>query len=229
MKYRLKKTLRGMSNDELLDDMRRGAALLGKHTITMAEYAEVGKGHPSTIYRRFGSWIKALELAGLQPSRPKIGISNQELFENIKRLWMSLGRQPLYSEVKAPDSCYSAGTYENRFGSWSKALEEFVAWVNSDEEMDDESDQELTEYVSQASTSKRRRTKREVSERMRFRILLRDGFSCKSCGVSPLKTPGVELHVDHIVPWSKGGETLEDNLQTKCARCNLGKGNAFNG
>jgi 5-methylcytosine-specific restriction endonuclease McrA len=38
---------------------------------------------------------------------------------------------------------------------------------------------------------------------------------------------GVELHVDHILPWSKDGETVEENLQTKCSKCNLGKGNAF--
>ena len=72
------------------------------------------------------------------------------------------------------------------------------------------------------------RTKREISERLRFSILLRDGFRCQACGRSPLNSPGVELHVDHVIPWSQGGETITDNLQTKCKECNLGKGNAFN-
>ena len=63
---------------------------------------------------------------------------------------------------------------------------------------------------------------------MRFRILLKDGFRCKTCGRSPIKDNDVELHVDHITPWSKGGETIPDNLETKCKQCNLGKGNAFN-
>jgi len=71
------------------------------------------------------------------------------------------------------------------------------------------------------------KTKREISERMRFRILMRDGFACKACGRSPATEIGVELHVDHILPWSKGGETVEENLSTKCKECNLGKGNAF--
>ncbi len=62
---------------------------------------------------------------------------------------------------------------------------------------------------------------------MRFRILVRDGFRCGSCGASPLENRGTELHVDHMVPWSKGGETVPDNLATKCSRCNLGKGDAF--
>ena len=74
----------------------------------------------------------------------------------------------------------------------------------------------------------KRRTRREISDRQRFRILVRDGFRCKSCGKSPFAEPDVELHVDHVLPWSKGGETTDYNLETKCKQCNLGKGNAFN-
>ena len=33
------------------------------------------------------------------------------------------------------------------------------------------------------------------------------------------------LHVDHIVPFSKGGKTTWANCQTLCKRCNLRKGN----
>jgi 5-methylcytosine-specific restriction endonuclease McrA len=33
----------------------------------------------------------------------------------------------------------------------------------------------------------------------------------------------VQLHVDHIYPWAKGGETVVENLQTLCMTCNIGK------
>ncbi|MGL4943487.1 MAG: HNH endonuclease [Thermoguttaceae bacterium] len=33
------------------------------------------------------------------------------------------------------------------------------------------------------------------------------------------------MHVDHIVPRSKGGTNDDDNLQTLCQKCNLGKSN----
>ncbi len=230
MKFELEESLRGASDEELLEDMRRCAKAIGRVTITMAEYRRIGKGHPATIQRRFGSWPKALKLAGLQPSRSKIGITDEELFENIKSLWMRLGRQPRYSELRVPISRYSAGTYGNRFGSWAKALREFVAWVNSDAP---DQPQQGAEQVLGASDAKiqigsmRRRTRREISDRQRFRILLRDGFRCRACGASPLKDPGIELHVDHVLPWSKGGETTDNNLETKCNKCNLGKGNAF--
>ena len=206
--------------------MRRVAQKLGRDTTTLAEYSEHGLGHSSTIQRRFGSWFDALDRAGLSPSRSRIGIPDKELFENLRTIWTSLGRQPSYSEAKVPLSRYSAGTYENRFGSWSEALTKFFEWVNLDEEIETSTVQVPNESAT-TPTKILKRTKREISDRLRFRILVRDGFICLSCGSSPLKTPGTELHVDHVIPWSNGGETVAENLQTKCLRCNLGKGNAF--
>ena len=69
------------------------------------------------------------------------------------------------------------------------------------------------------------RTQRAPSIRLRFDILKRDNFKCCACGASPSKDPSVELHVDHIIPWSKGGETTQENLQTLCSKCNGGKSN----
>lgn len=168
MKFELEESLRGAPDAELLEDMRRSAKALSRETITIAEYEKIGKAHPSTIQRRFGSWPKALKLAGLQPSRSKIGITDDELFENIKSLWITLGRQPRYSEVKAPTSQFSAGTYKNRFGSWTKALHEFVAWVNSDATEQPQQDAEEPQGAANATGQiplAKRRTRREISDR----------------------------------------------------------------
>ena len=195
----------------------------------MSEYEETGKYHPSTLTRKYGSWFKVLEVANLEASRSKLNISEEELFKNIESVWISLGRQPKYEEFKKPLSKYSAGTYENRFGSFRKALEAFVHYINNENGLETVNDfNETDEQISKVNVVIKHKTKREISERMRFRILLRDGFSCRKCGKSPMKEIGVELHVDHILPWSKGGETVEENLETKCLKCNLGKGNAFN-
>ena len=64
---------------------------------------------------------------------------------------------------------------------------------------------------------------RSISDKLRYAVLKRDHFKCCACGASPAKDPSVELHVDHIIPWSKGGDTSLDNLQTLCSKCNLGK------
>lgn len=66
-------------------------------------------------------------------------------------------------------------------------------------------------------------TSRKISNTLRYQVLKRDNFKCCACGASPAKDPSVELHIDHIIPWSKGGETTIENLQTLCSKCNLGK------
>jgi hypothetical protein len=65
---------------------------------------------------------------------------------------------------------------------------------------------------------------RNLSRRLRFAVLFRDGFTCQYCGRKP---PEVSLHVDHRNPFSLGGEHSMENLMTACSECNLGKSNRF--
>lgn len=67
----------------------------------------------------------------------------------------------------------------------------------------------------------------EVSDSLRYDILHRDNFTCVICGASSKQ--GVRLHVDHIVPVSKGGKSIPSNLRTLCERCNIGKSNKIEG
>lgn len=66
-----------------------------------------------------------------------------------------------------------------------------------------------------------KRERAKVTPGLRYEIMQRDGFRCQICGSE--QSDGVKLHVDHIVPVSKGGKTTRENLQTLCDRCNLGK------
>jgi 5-methylcytosine-specific restriction endonuclease McrA/predicted RNA-binding Zn-ribbon protein involved in translation (DUF1610 family) len=70
----------------------------------------------------------------------------------------------------------------------------------------------------------RQQERNRMSDSLRYQVLKRDNSRCTRCGATP-QTDGVSLHVDHIVPVSKGGKTELDNLQTLCAPCNLGKSN----
>jgi 5-methylcytosine-specific restriction endonuclease McrA len=73
--------------------------------------------------------------------------------------------------------------------------------------------------IDKKNTKKYQRTL--MSDSLRYDILQRDNFKCQLCGAS--MKDGATLHVDHIVPVSKGGKTEGPNLQTLCDRCNLGK------
>ncbi len=73
-------------------------------------------------------------------------------------------------------------------------------------------------------TASKRKERQKLTPSLRWIILERDGFRCRTCGVSPISNPKVILHVDHIVPISKGGKTKPENLHTMCSTCNIGKG-----
>lgn len=61
----------------------------------------------------------------------------------------------------------------------------------------------------------------KMTQAIRYRVLTRDGHRCRCCGATV--STGAVLHIDHIVPVSKGGLTEIRNLQTLCAACNFGK------
>lgn len=63
-----------------------------------------------------------------------------------------------------------------------------------------------------------------MTSKLRAQIKERDCYTCKHCGASIEKEPNLLLEIDHIIPVSKGGLTVEDNLQTLCWRCNRSKG-----
>jgi hypothetical protein len=217
--FRVRLRQRNVPEDELVADLRRVAAELSKDTVTANEYSEIGRFGVNTYLRRFKRWNAALNHAGLSAPN-KQHILREDLFANIATVWTRIGRQPTGKEMKKALglSDFSLGTYEKRFGSWNKALLAFDVFIN-------EGDQHQT--LEQAATPifrPRIRTGAKVNWRLRAQVLIRDSCICRMCGASPAKDAGVVLHADHIVPWSKGGETTLANLQTLCQQCNIGKG-----
>jgi len=70
----------------------------------------------------------------------------------------------------------------------------------------------LVQYVRVPRT-----VQRKISRRALF---ARDDWRCVYCGSS-----GGRLTLDHVVPKSRGGESVWENVVTSCAPCNLRKGN----
>lgn len=64
-----------------------------------------------------------------------------------------------------------------------------------------------------------------MTKKLREFIKKRDDYTCCNCGNSISKEPNLLLEIDHIIPVSKGGCTVEDNLQTLCWKCNRSKSN----
>jgi hypothetical protein len=205
-----------VSSAVLLADMQRAAVAAGSKVMSRDLYIQHGNYSSGTVERRFGSWNKALVAAGLEIAAEK-DISDERLFENVMNLWEHNARQPRLADLSRKPSLISEMPYRRRFSTWMVALEQFVEWANSQ-------DRTPPTPIEVASGH---RTGRNPSLRLRFRILKRDSFCCRACGASPALTPGLELHVDHMIAWSLGGETVEENLQTLCEACNLGKSNVL--
>ncbi len=200
----------------LLADLTEVYESAGGSKITIELYEKFGKYNSSTIIRHFGSWNSALEQAGLQISNKQYTL--QELYDNLAELWLKLGHQPSRRELALAGSPISYKAYERKFGKWSVALKSFIAYYN-DSDSSALIQNPILKHEAPHSTS------RDINLRMRFLVMQRDNFKCCLCGASPAKDSSVELHVDHIIPWSKGGETVLNNLQTLCSKCNLGKSN----
>lgn len=214
-------------------DLKRVAQKLGKETITQKEYSEHGQYSPNTLIRRFGSWGAALEQNGLKRTR-NYRVSEEEYFENLEYIWRTLGRQPRYSDMQKPFSKYSGKAYEQKFGTWRKALEAFIDYVNREAGVVNEPDQNDQQQsacfasggLAANNTSRtKQKTSRAISWRLRFLVMRHDNFRCRLCGAVQNVDKNIRLDVDHIVPWSAGGETIMENLQTLCNRCNNGKSN----
>ena len=215
----------GLTDGELINDLKRVSQKLEKRSVTTTEYGQHGQYSKSVFSQRFGTWLKALEKAGLEKTR-NYGLTEEEYFKNLEEVWIKLGRQPKYNDMLKPLSKYVGSAYEQRFGTWRKALERFIEYVNK------EDTQPLTREIAIINPSavpqdsfEKHKTKRNISSRLRFIVMKRDNFKCKSCGRSPATDPKVILHVDHVVAYSSGGETLPENLQTLCSICNIGKSN----
>jgi 5-methylcytosine-specific restriction endonuclease McrA len=240
---------RGLTDEELLKDLKCIAIRLKKNSINTEEYKQYGKFILSTFYRRFGSWPMALEKAGLEKIRV-YGITDKELFQNLEEVWIKLGRQPHYNDIIKPLSKCSKSVYISRFGTWRKTLKYFIEYINKEETPVVDGRPSLlkvTKFPRKVSNKQKceqskinvaikkpiridrprldgHKTSRSVPDRLRYVILKRDKFKCQNCGRSPATDPTTILQIDHKTPYSKGGETVPENLHTLCSVCNVGKG-----
>ena len=66
------------------------------------------------------------------------------------------------------------------------------------------------------------RVPRDIHRRRitRKAVLARDGWTCQYCG-----SDKHSLTVDHVIPRSRGGESVWENIVASCAPCNRKKGN----
>ncbi len=218
---------RTLKDTDIIDRIRRLASELQKEELTAREISVHLGFSTGLLISRFGSTRDALRLAGLGPVAHGRRYTNDECLENLLSVWTYYGRQPTYQEMNNPPSRVGAKAYVSRFGGWMKALEAFVAQEDHPTDGVTASDETAAENTDTAvpDTKMQESDRREIRLGLRFEILKRDSFKCVLCGDSPATNPLCKLHVDHVVPFSRGGKTEAGNLRSLCETCNVGRGN----
>jgi hypothetical protein len=204
--------LESHDKDSIVKELKRIAALLGKQALTVKEINQHGRINSRTIGEKFGTMRKAHEAAGLIALRFTKS-TDAELLRIMADLWTitlrESGRRPRVSEVQKYRFPVSSRTIVERFGTWKKAMiATAAAYPNGVPD-----GEPLAEPP--AKVVKKRVP---VSERRRFLVMRRDGYTCRLC-----RKPGGELEVDHMIPVCLGGSNKLENLQTLCKPCNRGK------
>lgn len=224
------------TKEMLIQELKKIVQDNNLEVLHQADYERYGGKYTiQTFYNHFGSWKNAKIAAGLKIGRALP--EKHELFNELQRIWEQLGRQPLSSEMKKLGK-FSYKSYSLKFGGWTKAIYSFIEYMQDDTQdgiQEDIADtitiEPLVEEESQKSsiinnenvTIIKMKTSRTVSPRLRFKVFMRDNFACQYCGRTV--EDGAKLEADHIVAYSKGGETILENLRTACWTCNNGKSN----
>lgn len=212
---------------QIIEELRRvGGVAEGRLTRhEFDRHSKYCKG--STIIKYFGSWQLALREAGMiqdftrKPRRDRI--PEKVLIAELVRIWKGIGHRPSKSEWEASDAIYSYTTYKERFGGWKNACKSAFAVIGIDSEpIETSSAKESINY--EAIVKLKPDQTRNIPLKLRLKVFRRDDYKCQICGKSPAIRHGVVLHIDHIVPFAKGGKSILDNLRTLCSECNIGRG-----
>jgi hypothetical protein len=220
------------SNDDLIAEIRRVHALLGKSHLIASDFVAHSIVGADAVRKRFGSWRKALKAAGVAQSNHVRRYSDEECFENLANLWTHYGAQPQYQAMNRPPSIVGPKAYIVRWGTWRKSLKAFVDWANAESATPIAETTPIRPRLIIGSTPLGQAIRpvraeedcREVRPGLRFRVFQRDRFRCIACGRSPATDLNIVLHADHVTPVALGGKTVLENLQSLCETCNLGKG-----
>ena len=216
---------RRVSRDEILTELRRVSQVLGRQTFTCTEFNVTARFTADVVRRTFGTFHKAMQAAGLVTNALSKRYTDEDCFENLLKVWTHYGRPPQHDEMRQPPSSVGPKAYVRRFGTWNRALQAFVDRANADiAQSEDPRPAGIQNEVVKTRSAVSPANRRKVPLGLRWAVIVRDRCRCVLCGRSPATHLGVSLDADHIIPYSKGGKTIMENLRTLCDDCNLGKG-----
>lgn len=242
MDYKFKRhRIDKISKDRIINELAKVAKHYGFKDFRKKDFDKISEISSHTVVREFDTWEKALvflknhfQAQGIELKssnrRSRKQFTEQQLFEEMERIWEKIGHRPSKIEWEKSEPKISFATYMRYFNGWQNACLKFIEYKMGTHILTDDEVDAVVEEPKQFQAEKDlNHSGRTISLRVRLRVLDRDNFRCIFCGRSPATDIGVKLHIDHKIPFSQGGKSSVDNLQTLCQDCNLGKSDEFIG
>ncbi len=115
--------IRKYSSENLLNELRQFYKDNKRVPTARDFYPKLGHTDCRLYRAKFGSWNKALELAGLEINKEYLNVSNEEMINFLIKYYRETGKIPTKSQFNGGDSEYPHhNNYLHRFGSWTNAL-----------------------------------------------------------------------------------------------------------
>lgn len=234
-----RRRLDSIPKEKILQELEKTAKHFNYIEFGWRDFDKIAGISANTVKKYFGSWKKGLgalknylQQKGIdlspRPYAPNRSLSDKELFDEMERIWNKVGQRPSRTEWEMSEPKVAYQTYRHRFGGWTKACLKFIEYKMGGDILADDFillDKEEQKTEQENRTDYKKENSRNVSLSLRLAVLSRDNFRCVFCGKSPATNLETKLHIDHINPFSKGGRSMLENLQTLCEECNLGKSN----
>lgn len=228
--------------EKIIEELVRVAQIYNYFDFSYREFDKHANISANTTRAEFGKWSKAkgslkdyLKSKGLRLETRKFRqkFTEKDIFDEMERIWRKYGHRPSAREWDASDAKISSTTFKERFNGWSAACLKFIEFkmgkpILVNDEMPKPIPVTKSKLLNTIVRPDEEKDSRIIPMGVRLKVLDRDSFRCVFCGRSPATEVGVQLHMDHIIPYSKCGKSTVDNLQTLCLECNLGKGNKEN-
>lgn len=225
--------LNKIPREKIVQELENAAKIFNYITFGKRDFDKVANINHVTVIRTFGSWNKAIDFLkehlkkGNKELLPRGGkyFSEKDLFDEMERVWLLIGHRPSKTEWFASNPKYSYATYRRYFNGWTNACLKLIEHKMGNEVSTDSDKNGFLPEQSKQKIEIKTEDTRTIPLGVRLKVLDRDKFRCIFCGRSPAIDIGVQLHIDHIIPFSNGGKSTLENLQTLCLECNLGKSN----
>ena len=121
-----------IDREKIIKEIQRITRQKGVNQITRSEFSAETGISLWQIYQTFDSWREACEEAGLVPHYQHGVITDNDLFEEMQRVFVNYGGLCIRAKFDKL-SQYSVDTYKRRFGKWQEVLRAFHEWLEKEE------------------------------------------------------------------------------------------------